>query len=568
MKKLLAALVGAVVLMGSQSSAGAVDFIDEYWTPSAMPNGEGWRSLYIGDNFTLNREPSTMYAEMTVGSNGTAPVSYHCTTVDSAKCVESTLIGANAFLQPCSVSIATNCIETFYAIDAAGNRINAVNAISYPTAATWDFAGNDSINLPVGGSPTVWNIPGVTHGGGNSDYMIQVWVNSHLQKAANTKVTTEEFYVDNFTVNITPVTKVYGRYQKQVAQDVTETYGGSGRGVAHPSLDEWRNCAMIDDGHCQKRQAFPQNYRFGAKVRLHKKITGWLHGRIYDPNATVINTADGGQTIEVIALPVQVPVVGEWYPWSQLTPAIQQYVLDGKTLGGQGIQETKNLASGNFQEISNPYGEQALRSLGLWLPQVKDKASANPSTWTFYNLNRYQLEGADRCITDATDLVGFISTNATAYAAGFPTYNKETQSLDYTVMAPHYTARGEVMQGSYDLRIRSEIARCIYGFTSAPIQASISILSEDGKTQTATETILERDGWLSLSAKGFTFSSPTIRVKLEQTPVVETPTATASPTPTPTITPKKVAILCKKGSKKVTVKGLKPHCPVGYKKVG
>ncbi len=126
-------------------------------------------------------------------------------------------------------------------------------------------------------------------------------------------------------------------------------------------------------------------------------------------------------------------------------------------------------ANGNFQEMLGTSGQLSFDALALWLPQMKDKASANPSTWAFYTLNEYELADASRCISGAKDLVGLVTTNATVYAAGTPSFNAETQSLDYKVMAPHLTSKGEVFKGTYDLRIKSDIARCIYGFSKAPI---------------------------------------------------------------------------------------------------
>jgi hypothetical protein len=291
--------------------------------------------------------------------------------------------------------------------------------------------------------------------------MVQAFANGGLDKPANTKVTTEQFNLWNLIVNVSPVTLVSGQYSQQVATDYTETPERTPRGVTHPSVDEWRYCAMVGDGNCQKRQAFPENVRFGVKIRLQKKIAGWLHGRIYSPDATIAVLPNNSQTIEVSALPIRVPIVGEWFRWGDLSSAIQQYVLDGKVYGGQGFFTTKNQANGNFQEMVGTSGQQSFDALSLWLPQLKDKASANPSTWAFYTLNEGELSDASRCIRDAKELVGLVTTNATVYAAGTPSFNAETQSLDYKVMAPHFTSKGEVFKGTYDLKIKADIARCI-----------------------------------------------------------------------------------------------------------
>jgi len=575
MKKLLAALLGGLVLFASVPPVSAAETPDEWWTPSASPQGDGWRSLFLSDNSTLNREPSRIFARTATPNSQISTPAFHCATIDSPKCIELNQITANAFLQPCSIQIPTNCIESFYAIDPAGNRLEAVNPVPYPAYAPLDFKGDDAINLPTGGAPTVWEIPGATHGGSGSSYILQAFTSSDLQKSANVKVSNEKFTMHRMTVNVSPVTMINGRYVRQIAQDSTQTNGGTALGVRHDSVDEWRYCAMIDDGTCAKRQPFVEGYKFGVKIRLQQKLSGWLHGRIYNPNVTISTNASQEQIIEVSASPVTVPVVGEWYRWENLTADIQKYILDGKVQGGQGWHDTKSLATGNFQEIISTSGKDSMETLALWLPQIQDKASATQSTWTFSTLPRWELKDANTCIKEADDLVGFVTTNAAAYSAGPPAFNSEVQSLDYKVIAPHLTAKGEVFKGTYDLKIRASIARCIYGFNESPIQGSISIIADDGSMQVATQTVNEVNGWLSLSANGFTYSSPTISAKLTQKavePVVVTPTPTPTPTASPspvataTPTPKKRTITCIKGKSIKKVAALSPKCPAGYKK--
>lgn len=571
MKKLLAALLGGVVLFGSLSPVSAAETPDEWWTPIESPQGEGWRSLFISDNSTLNREPSRIFAQTAFQGSAQTPT-FHCETVNSPKCIELNSIVANAFLQPCSNTILTNCIESFYAIDGTGARIEARDATEYPAYAPLNFKGDDSINLPAGGSPTIWTIPNVTHGGSGDSYILQAFSRSNLEKAPGVKVTNEKFWMNSLTVNVVPITMINGRYVRQIAQDSTQASPGTVAGVRHDSIDEWRYCAMIDNGTCAKRQAFPAGYTFGVKVKLQKKLSGWLHGRIYNPNVSISMNDKQEQIIEVSASPVSVPVIGEWFRWENLTPEIQKYITDGKVHGGQGWHDTKSLPTGNFQEIVGTSGTESLNALALWIPQIKDKASATQSTWTFYTLPQWELNNSNSCIRDANDLVGFVTTNAAVYAAGPPAFNSELQSLDYKVMAPHYTAKGELFKGTYDLKIRASIARCIYGFNEAPIQGSISIVSEDGSMQVATQTINEVDGWLSLSANGFTYSAPTISVKLSQKEpeaVVATPTPTPTSTPTAVAAKKKVTITCRKVNQAKVVKkvtALTPKCPAGYRK--
>jgi len=124
-----------------------------------------------------------------------------------------------------------------------------------------------------------------------------------------------------------------------------------------------------------------------------------------------------------------------------------------------------------------------------------------------------------------------------------------TQTLDYKVIAPHLLADGTIFKGSYDLTLNAELARCMYKFSSAPISASVSVISEDGINQVATVVVSQKAQWIHLGAYGFTFSSPTLRVKLSQKDSAN-----------------KATITCIKGKASKKVTAVKPKCPSGYKK--
>jgi len=111
------------------------------------------------------------------------------------------------------------------------------------------------------------------------------------------------------------------------------------------------------------------------------------------------------------------------------------------------------------------------------------------------------------------------------------------------------------------------------------------VTSSDGQENVAYTNVTDRDGWLKLTAQGFTFSNPVISAKLTQAPdptptptakpaPVATPTATSTPivAPVPAVTPtggasgKKVTITCVKGKATRNVTAVSPKCPAGFKK--
>jgi hypothetical protein len=206
-------------------------------------------------------------------------------------------------------------------------------------------------------------------------------------------------------------------------------------------------------------------------------------------------------------------------------------------------------------------------------------------------MSTYQVaDQVQQCLNQTDSLAGIVTTNAAEYFDGPPVFDKASGSLDYKVAATHYEPDGTTeFKGSYDLVMSSKVARCIYGFTQAPISATVSITSDAGVVSAATTVVNERNGWLSLGAYNFTYSSPTIRVVLSGSPVSEVkPTPSPTPTPktttktttttartTPTATPtaaaqkppvKKSTITCLKGKTTKKVTAVNPKCPAGYKK--
>jgi hypothetical protein len=121
----------------------------------------------------------------------------------------------------------------------------------------------------------------------------------------------------------------------------------------------------------------------------------------------------------------------------------------------------------------------------------------------------------NRCLDNPKRLVGLVTTNALAYSGGAPQFRNGF--LSYQVAGAHYLPDGVTKaEGTYDLALRSETARCLYGFSQAPISGTISVIGDRGEKKIATTVVREKAGWVTLAAYGFTFSSPTIKVKLTQ----------------------------------------------------
>jgi hypothetical protein len=244
---------------------------------------------------------------------------------------------------------------------------------------------------------------------------------------------------------------------------------------------------------------------------------------------------------------MKVPTVYASIPWDQASSALKKR-FGGAPSGSVG--EGGGTASHYENAGRNQSSQQMVDDLNLWLPIIKDKASATPTYWMVRTTTNAETN-KQFCLKQG-EVNGIVTTNATAYTSGAPFFNEKYQSLDYKVASPHFDANGNVNVGHYNLQINSEVARCLYGFTSAPISATVSVISSNGENQVATTTLKESNGWIYLRAAGFTYSSPTVRVKLTQ----KASTAKAM----------QRTISCVNGSQTRKVSGVSPKCPAGYKK--
>jgi hypothetical protein len=309
-------------------------------------------------------------------------------------------------------------------------------------------------------------------------------------------------------------------------------------------------------------QGFPSGYKFGASIKMTTRVYGWLHGRVQEAEFKS-EDVPGGKKITVTGYPMVVPSISGGGDFkTELTPTLQQAY---KSYIEQNTGPT-------FDNYTADRGSATLNAFLNWAPVLGEKATVMPTVWSFRNIKKDEFAEAGlqagRCIVSAmkAGIGGMVSTNATVYSSGPPAFNETTQSLDYKVAAPHFTSKGEVFRGYYNLKISAETARCIYGFKPIPMQATISVVNDAGENVVGTTIVRSDDEWVELTAANFEFSSPVLRVRL--TDKIDTVKPVVEPTfsPSPTATAKKLTITCAKGKTTKKVTAVKPRCPQGFKK--
>lgn len=501
----------------------------------------------------------------------------YCDSIDDAVCSKAKKFESVAMLPPCVDAKDNYCIDSVYAIinekKVAGAFVETV-----PQKLEHTFKGDSKLNLATGSIPSLWKIPGAINGAGNENYIVKVYLEQ--KSVRNVDGTIQPFSVHYMSLGFYAANPVTGNFVLPQAQN-----GGG------DSFTKF-GCSTNSETICERRTSFPEGTRFGVILRFAKPPVSWFYGRL---GRAYLDTKieNYGISLTVEGEPVLVPVLTGFSPWDQLPAYLQcryQQIISScdeiNKVSSDGQKKTgENIIGfgydGNKGGETNPrnwqfravHSSDDFGALKAWIPLVGDKATIMTPQFFLNSVPEDSMGDLGRCFNSGNQVNGLVTSNATAYTPGPPNFNQQDQTLDYQIAAPHYTAGGNIMKGTYDLSIRADVARCIYGFSNAPIKASITVVSENGISNVATENVGEKDGWFRLGAYGFTFSQPKLRVKLTQERAPESsapaPVAVSSQvTVTPAKMPAKIiTIKCVKGKSTKVVTSSAPKCPTGYKKM-
>ena len=458
-------------------------------------------------------------------------------------------------LAECATASQTNCIESLSATLPNGSVINGT------VSSRWNewskFPEDSAAGIPAGGEQLTWKLPGANPGGSEEFALLPV-----LSASGNSG----QISYNILNVVLRPITVVNGSYMK-ASSSVGKR--GNGIGIFSDTTANELGCVIAETTRCAKAVSFKDlNIQYTVKIRLARYVQPWLHGRLFEPSIDTQNLGGTSNVLTVTAKPLQIPIVGGWKKWTELPESIKtRYPFGaGGTTANADDWTNPDITKRILRNMQPPAGNRAILEFKEWNPLFSDKPFTMKTMWTVRTIQNMNQEVAG---CSKQGFSGLVTTNAAVYSDGPPTYTKSTGSLDYVVGAPHYDTKGEVLNGTYGLIMRSDVARCIYGFGTAPISAKIEIASENGTPSVAVTTISQNADWMRLFAAGFHYSTPQIKVKLTEdkpAPAVSpTPQASAAPTAAASPKPAVKKITCAKGKIKKTITGTK--CPSGYKKV-
>lgn len=580
MKKILSALLAFAFILGSTTEVdAAIDAVGDPGRSWAIPN-DADLGMHIQEfiDFPPNEIASELTDNFRVIELKEDPT---CKSASDTRCVGRDL-SYKAVVPKCLTASDINCTEDFGIIDTSGAKVSASFGRFFPSKALNEFKGDPSRHIPDGVAGSLYNLPQAPHDGGDT-YYLSVILSGGVFGNGNSSQ-------PDLDVRITPVKLEQSNYYISSGDSlgagwalIKEGYTGQERwGHQDSGFDGSQYCvsSSAQEKLCAQKYAFPAATRFYVTVRVSQLPVGWMHGRLSSPDIQITSGA-GSSKVEIQGNPIAVPAVYKMYRYPEM-PAALKAKYDAEK-GGYKLEcpvQATYCAGGRSGASTDPMNRnviiapEAWRASGmdqlkLWLPFVNDKATALLSFWSARTLGAQEMNGSNRCFSDTTKITGIVSTNSTQYSAGPPSFNQADGTLDYKVASPHYGTTGDIFKGTYDLVMRSEVARCIYGFSKAPINATLSITSADGTPQLATTVIGEKNGWLYLQAKNFEFSAPIIQAKLTQEAgvvVIPSPTPTSTPSASTKPAVKAVTINCTKGKTSKKVTAVKPKCLAGFKK--
>ena len=507
------------------------------------------------------------------------PAMFLCSSMDDPQCSKGAQVTAQLILPPCIAATDRMCVE---GLSIGSSSTTMEPALLEKEIASLKTPADSITGLPRGGGPSMWSAPTVANKAGSKTYGVNVRVMyfQNREKAGSAGKRNAPITLTSMRVSVFPVSVTAGRYYPLESYSTFNSDGGATYGI-RPTGNDYDNladCAWTESDTCAKYVDFADNTRVGLSLRMGSEMTGWLYGRMKNVGVEVSPLDNKFNKIYVEGEPVAAPGAYGFIKKSELknNPKIDARIrLSSGEFGYNEMINSDFSRVGGYDPVGNFEDFQTFEPILKTKPGYRNQwiISAGASA------NGYRATSSNACFEDKTKLLGIVTTNALIYSPAAPEFKDGT--LNYKVAGLHHTEDGVTLtRGSYDLAIRSSVARCVYGFTDAPFQASISVIGADGTEQTiATESVREdkKREWLFLSAQNFTFSAPTIKVKLVQAkPLSAAPSQSDKPmssttapgkqsAPVKKVAPKLKVINCTKGKMSKKVSGTNPKCPSGYK---
>jgi hypothetical protein len=487
-----------------------------------------------------------------------------CSGWDDPSCSVYDNLYSDLILSPCVNEADRACLDGIEAKNASGalEKLTLYGEATSQKIARYQFkSGANLVDVPAGGGLSIWKSSEKNADGSDRLYAAHILLRYIATSSRQSGEAADKIVLSDFKGQIYPVTLKSGAICKEFAI----------------------GAQCIDSAN------FDGSEKLAVTLRMNKDLTGWIFGRMQNSEFAVTSLDASYNKIRIGGDVTLVPELAAKVAKSDISkdPKLEKYLRDFFTVGRAGVsvpnpgsgswndggvggntsttyagfldaQTTTRLFSVNFEKFAlfSAFEDQ----LKPFSPAASNNGRniLRETNSIFWNFGANSYLGTNRCSADKTKLHGMVVTNAPIFEKGPPEF--KDGFLNYRVAGIHNNIDGSEFKGRYTYIVQSDTARCYYGFSKAPIEARVEVVSASNSSQVATVLVSEKDGFIKLQADNFTFSSPTIKVKFSQDSAQ--PTAT-----TPKEAPKKSSTLtCIKGKTSKKITGVNPKCPAGYKK--
>ena len=493
----------------------------ESFFPASLQQSDPQRVFSLGDDTELGFSQLGKWPDKLC----TSTADPNCDFNDAKWGVKT--IEATAILNVCTEQENEDCIESIE-IARDGKEFSALKFEKYVVAGTCGptasagcaFPPDPSKKLPRGGKLSIWS------------------------EVVDGKVMPIKYLVTySYAMNYDDENKYF----------VINDSGLAIRPMKEIEATRW-DSLWSENGKSGIQYDFQSNVEMKATIHLSNKVVGWFKARMQNVDIQISKLSATNNRLTVSAKAVTIPTFAVQRPINELTSQeadFAQYFGYGKGVSGG--------------EPGNP---RIFEYLEYWRPKLQDIATHVKTNWS---LKSTRWVSENKCLNSTDRVLGIVSTNSMGYDGNPPKFIDGF--LNYRVSGFHHAADGKTPNlGTYDLVLQSDAARCLYGFSSAPVSATVTIAGANGNENLATTVVTEKNGWLKMKAAGFTFSEKNIKVKLTQEAVPATSSsagATSTSTTAPTAQsakPKIKMVSCIKGKTVKKIPGVNSKCPAGYKK--
>lgn len=492
-----------------------------------------------------------------------------CSGWDDPSCSVYDNLFADLILSPCLNEADRACLDGIEAKNSSGalEKLTLYGEATSQKIARYQFkSGANLVDVPAGGGLSIWKSSEKNADGSDRLYAAHILLRYIATSSRQSGEAADKIVLSDFKGQIYPVSLKSGSICKEFAIGT----------------------------QCINSANFAGNEKLAVTLRMNKDLTGWIFGRMQNSEFSVTSLDASYNKIRIGGDVTLVPELAAKVAKSEISkdPKLEKYLRDFFTVGRVGVS-VPNPGSGSFNDggvggnTSTTYAgfldaQTTTRLISVnfekfalfaafedQLKPFSPAASNNgrnilrETNSIFWNFGANAYLGNNKCSSDKTKLHGLVVTNAPIYENGPPEF--KDGSLNYRVAGVHNNLDGSEFKGRYTYIVRSDTARCYYGFSAAPIEARVEVVSANNASQVASVLVSEKDGFIKLQADNFTFSSPTIKMKLSQA----TEVAQAKPVevaPTKAVPQKSSVITCIKGKISKKISGINPKCPSGYKK--